>query len=193
MIFAPEITKPIDLPVTRDDMKRHGRLDFNDDDDLVDFYISAATDYLDGSGGILGRAIMPQTVTQRYDEVSKTMRIPYGPVISVASVDYFDADGSPQTITEFEILKSESGIYLLHISGDLPNLDNDRAAPFSITYQAGYTDYKAVSPSVRQAIKLLAAHWYNSREAAENANFGMTKDIPFGVKAILAPIRKVGV
>lgn len=43
--------------------------------------------------------------------------------------------------------------------------------------------------SVLQAIRLLVAHWYLNREAAAA---GVMAEVPYGVKAMLAPYREFG-
>ncbi|MCG7626049.1 head-tail connector protein [Epibacterium sp. Ofav1-8] len=44
-------------------------------------------------------------------------------------------------------------------------------------------------PSVLQAIRLLVAHWYSNREAVAP---GVMAEVPYGVKAMLAPYREFG-
>lgn len=55
------VVPPSSFPVTLDEAKAQLNVVDSDDDDLIEQYIAAATQALDGPFGWLGRAIMPQT------------------------------------------------------------------------------------------------------------------------------------
>src|SRR5262245_18306055 len=55
------VTPPSTNPVTLDEAKAHLNVVDADDDDMIEQYIDAATQALDGPFGWTGRAIMPQT------------------------------------------------------------------------------------------------------------------------------------
>lgn len=191
MAFAPQVTTPAAFPITLAQVKAQSVIDYADDDVLLDSYIKAAVSYLDGPTGILGRAVMPQTVTQQFDSLEVCMPLPYGSVISVTSVQYYDENGVLQPYTDFTLLKTLAGGDYLHMRGDFPKLEANNPAPIVVTYQAGFTD---VPQSILQAINLMVAHWYNQREAAVmTTGSGALNEIPWGVADLVAPLRRVGV
>jgi hypothetical protein len=55
------VTPPTALPVSRDAVKAHLRVVHVDEDDDIDAKLTGAVAALDAWGGLLGRAIMPQT------------------------------------------------------------------------------------------------------------------------------------
>ena len=52
------VAGPSTSPVTLAEMKAAARVDFGDDDLIMQSYLDAAVDHLDGWSGILGRAII---------------------------------------------------------------------------------------------------------------------------------------
>jgi uncharacterized phiE125 gp8 family phage protein len=62
----------------------------------------------------------------------------------------------------------------------------------AIRYQmtVGYGVASAVPSSVKIAISMLVAHWYNAREAVSAQSMS---EIPFAVNTLLAPYRRAGV
>ena len=117
------------------------------------------------------------------------------PDVSAVNVSYFDADGAAQSVDTdlFEVVDI-SGHTFLRFKPDFtwPSLDPTRAEPVTISFTAGFGATAAdVPPSLVQAVKLLAAHWFANREAV-SAGAGMA-DVPLGVRALIAPYRMVGV
>lgn len=99
------ITHPEPL-VSLDDAKDHLRVTENDEDGLIEGYIAAASAWIDGPAGWLGRSIGLQTLELRSNVFSGCERLPYGPIISIASVKYIDAQGVEQTVdpAQYEVI-----------------------------------------------------------------------------------------
>ena len=57
MLSPVRTVAPTSTPVSLDEAKIHCRVDHTDEDDLITGLIAAATENLDGCGGILGRAL----------------------------------------------------------------------------------------------------------------------------------------
>jgi uncharacterized phiE125 gp8 family phage protein len=108
-------TAPAEPPVGLDEVKAHLRVDFEDDDDLIEGLIDAATAHLDGFAGILGRAMVTQTWTLGLDATPPALawsrdwfvfgrgrpnavRLPLPPLIEVDEFRYTDADGVEQIL-----------------------------------------------------------------------------------------------
>jgi uncharacterized phiE125 gp8 family phage protein len=106
------ITPPTADVLSRDDVKKHLRVDFDDDNALIDGMIAAAVNQLDpAGGGWLGRALRPQTWEVRLPSFWQhdcfdhrygvdAIVLPYPPLISIVSVKYDDPAGLEQTLDD---------------------------------------------------------------------------------------------
>src|SRR5262245_61367182 len=89
------LTPPDTPPVSLDEAKAHLRVDHTDDDNYITALIAAATTYLDGWNGVLGRAM----ITQEWELVldafpcGDAIEIPLGPLQDVSRVAYDDSAG----------------------------------------------------------------------------------------------------
>jgi uncharacterized phiE125 gp8 family phage protein len=154
---------PVILPLA--DAKAHLAIDAADthDDDKIKAYVAAATAHVDGPAGWLGRSLGEQTLEARRCGFPTWLRLPYGPVLSVLSVKYDDADGAEQTLDPSQ--------YVVH--GDVicqaANVSWPAVAsgPESVRvqYEAGYADGKVPTP-ILQAIKLMVGDFYRFTESA---------------------------
>lgn len=185
-MFRPVlVTQPTLTMVSLEEAKRHCRVDFADDDDLIFALIQTATSYFDGYSGVLGRALLPQTWRQDFDGFYDVMRLPVGPVQSVTSVIYQDVSGVDQTLnaSQYVLLTDDYGAYIqLAADQSWPNV-GERADAVRVTYSAGSA---TVIPAIRMAALLLIGHWYANREAGVANSMS---DLPMGVDALIAPHR----
>ena len=135
------VTPPTQPIVELNDAKAHLRVDHDHEDALIQTYLDAATAWVDGFDGVLGRCVMPQTWRASAAE-ALTGLPPYDATLAVINVD-------------------------------------------------GTVDYTCAMPAekvpaVRAAVLLLAAYWYEQRQAAVAANWN---EAPLAVKSLLAPLR----
>lgn len=189
MLAPVLVTPPASDPVTLAEAKLHCRVDHDDDDDLIEALIAAATGHLDGWSGILGRAIITQTWRQDYGAFADKLRLPLSPAASITSITYYDGDNAQQTLATsvYGLFVDAAGPYVrLKPDQDWPGTYT-RPDAVSVTYVAGAAE---ALPAVKAAILLLVGHWYANREAVSAE--GMT-DLPMGVSALLRPLRRVGV
>lgn len=180
------VTAPATLPVTLDDMKAHGVIDFADDDALVQGILDAAVARLDGYSGILGRCLVSQGWQQDYACWRGRMRLPF-PDCSALTITYYDSDGSQQTVSSslYEVLEGSQGTFVSFKSGFTePTLDDDRDYPVSIAFTAGYGAADDVPAAIRRAIMMLADHILNNRDGGG--------EVPPGVRALTENYRRVG-
>lgn len=180
-------------PVTLEEMKVHvGAFDFSDDDDLLTSYIEAATQHFDGYAGVLGRALITQTWRQDFDAFDCILRVPLRPVQSIASVAYYDSSNVLQTLATsvYTLFNDAIGSYVDTQAAQSWPSAYVRQDAVRVTYVAGYGDNPGDVPApIRHAIMLLAAHWYENREAVSDKAL---QKIPLGVDALIAPLRAVG-
>lgn len=159
MWYAPTVTTPpASEPVTLVQAKRQLWVDHTDDDALIDGYIAAARNHVEG---YCGARFAPQTVTGKATEWADLARLPVLPATSVTYVAYIDVEGAEQTLS--------TDVYELR--GDGIVLKYGQAWPatqpgslVTVTFVAGATE---CPPAVRHAILLWIADAYKNRESAE--------------------------
>lgn len=190
MLAPVRITAPSQQPVSLSDVKAHCRVDHNDDDTVLTSLLNGAVAYLDGWGGVLGRCLVTQTWRQDYGSFG-VLRPPLGPVASITSITYYDASNEQQTLSAdvYGLFADELGSYVgLKPDQSWPSAYG-RSDAVSVTYVAG-TAAADVPASIKAAILLLTAYWYEYREAAVTGTIA-TK-LPLSVEALIAPYRRVG-
>lgn len=190
-MFAPVLVTPPAALLTFEEADRQLRLDGDvSEKTCVESLIAAATGYLDGWSGILGRALVTQTWRQDYSGFCDRMSLPLGPVASISTVKYFDADDVEQTFAgaSYRLLTDALGSYVARVPSASWPAVGSRDAPVSITFVAG-TAADAVPMPIKQAILLLVAHWFENREAVGPNTIA---ELPLAVNALIAPYRRVG-
>lgn len=192
-MLDPEITPSGSMPVTLAYVKAQAAVDFDWDDGLLSEDIKAALDYLDGPTGIMGRAIMAQTVVQKLADFS-CLRLPYGPASSITSIEYYDTDGNLQTVPPayYTLLKDAGGSFIHFI--DAVNIPTAYTRPdaVSVTYDAGAANANGVPSIIKKAIVVMIRSWYELRTGQIEGS-AIVREVPFGVSDMLAPSRLVGV
>lgn len=186
------VTPAATLPLSLDEAKQHCRVHHTDDDSRIAVLISAATSYLDGPAGILGRALIEQTWQQDYDSFSAANRIPIGDAREIVSVTYFDQDNASQALASavYSLFSDDAGDYVALKPGQSWPSTYCRPDAVRITWKAGFgTGAGDVPAAIRQAMLLLIGNWNLYAEAS--LDFSATR-LPFGVEALLEPFRRRG-
>lgn len=190
--LAPQVIERSDYPASMlEDLKRHVVADFDYDDEVLTMYLKAAISRLDGTDGILGRALLEQTVIQQFGCLDGMMFLPYGKASEIVSVSYFDTQNEAQTL-EGELIEKAGGSFVYLANGSQTGTYN-RPNAVTVTYKAGWGTPDDVPDAIKQAIRLMAAHWYQFREEALISRGGNLENIPLGVSDLIAPYRRVGV
>jgi uncharacterized phiE125 gp8 family phage protein len=184
------VTAPTETAVSLVEAKRQIRADdFSDDDDYITSLIAAATAYLDGWTGVLGRCVMPQTWRQDYDCFERCMRLPLFPVISVTTVAYDDVDGVSRTIdsANYALLNDDMGAYIkFKQTYGFAAINVERPA-VHITYQAGHASDAPELQTIKALMLILIAQWYENRSAI---SADQIQQIPFAADALIASLRR---
>lgn len=206
------VTPPAILPVSLVEAKAHLRVDFADDDSLIEGLIKAATDHLDGWTGILGRALVEQEWRQDFDAFASCLSLPLGPVISISSVtvggDTVDAssyglkvDAGGRSVVTFGNVSASGATSIAYKAGyatipEVPEVPAVEPGPGDPPDPPGSPAVPAipaqstVPAALKVAIMLLVGHWYQNREAATPSSIS---ELPFAVNALISPFRRVGV
>lgn len=174
-----------------DDAKAFMRVDHSDDDELIEAFIQAAQDHVEGRNGILQRAIRLQTWDYTFAKFpgpgcNQTIEIPLPPLIDVISVSYTDAAGDIQTFEsgDFEVdTNSVPGRVRLVNGGIWPTANEDMYEAVRVRFLAGYIEADYPTP-IKLAIKIMVADMYENRESVTGQNVNRV-NIPMAVTALL--------
>jgi len=182
---------PTAMPVTRERAKVHCRAT-DEEDELIDGYIAAAVDHIDGYAGILGFCLMSQTWRQDFDDLERLMRLPLGPIVGVPAVTVRNLAGQMSTIStsDYALLEDEIGPFIRFKDGVSFPQDLYQSKAVSVTFVAGYADEASVPKAIVQAILLIVGHWYENR--TEVVTGTIATQIPMAAKALLGSKRRVG-
>lgn len=176
------VTGPAAEPITAAECKAQLRIDGTDEDTYIAALIAAAVSYVDATG-LLGRAIITQTWRQSGRPLNRlAIRLPT--VQSLSAVKYYDADNTLQTATlsDFRLIGSRDWAYVEPV-GSWPSTF-DRPDAVQVEFVAGYGDAAGDVPaSVRHALILLVAHWFENREP-EVVGSG-SKSLPHAFDALI--------
>ena len=158
-------------------LKSHVRVDFDDDDNLLALYLSAAVSYFERASR---RLLTQQTRTLKLGSFTDSM-LPFPPLVSLTSVQYVDGDGATQTLASSSYrLDTTKPVLVLRFHGALPDLDPDVSDRVTITYVCGWISPPA---DVVRAVLELASGYYLSRESIALVSF---RPVPFGVESVIA-------
>ncbi len=186
------VAPAVDL-VTAAEVKAQCRIDTSDDDTLIAALIAAATSYVDGYSGILGRALVNQTWAQKFPSFpgGAVLGLPLAPVQSITSITYYDSDNASQTLASsvYALLDDELGPHVaLQVDQSWPSAYS-RADAVTVTFVAGYgAAASAVPAAIRHAALMLIANWYENRQTVVVG--AVVLPLPFSVAALLAPFRR---
>lgn len=179
------VIEPPTAVVSIEDAMLHCKVEEPIDQPLVQAYVDAATAWLDGPAGWLGRALGVQVLEwQRSAWPCKGEQLPFPPEIEILSIKYIDPSGVEQTWPIPEPLYFENLPAIRGEDGDL-----------KIRYRAGYgalaensTEWTNNIPApIKVAILMLADNWYQNRGAVVVGS--SLAPLPFGVEAMLSPFR----
>lgn len=170
-----------------------------EDRSYVESLVLAATAWIDGPSGWLGRTLGIQTLELTLDGFvaegcSDEILLPFEPLIDVTSVSYADDGGSVVTLPPADYVVTSRGLRPAD-DGDWPSTD-DVTEAVRIRYRAGYGKQDPsdatklvndVPAPIKVAVMMLVAQWYRTREPVA---IGATVEaLPFAVDALLSPYR----
>lgn len=169
--------EPASEPITLDEVKAQCRITGSNEDSLLTAYISAARLFVEQYTGL---RIVEQTVEFRGSNFFDLAYLPVAPLQSVSSIAYLDPDGTEQTLA--------TTIYESVLIGLAPSirLKVDQSWP-SIRYASdavrvvAVAGYSSVPEPIKQAMLLIVASWFDSREVGP---------IPAGAMALLTNYRR---
>ena len=160
-------TTPAFYPVSRAEVKRHLKVDHDDDNTYIDGLIAAAT-------AVIERRTARQFINATFDlymdrfPVCDTFQLPYGNLQSIGIIGYYDENGSTQTFasTNYQVdTKSLLGRVALEPSAVWPSTELERLNAVRVRFTCGYgSSYAAIPQDAKQACFFLIGHWWEHRE-----------------------------
>lgn len=196
------ITPCVFEPVSVTEFQSHARIDTDDDYTLAAGYIAAARAYLEL---ITWRAFMPAVYEMYLGAWPTAIQLEAAPVISLDSIKYTPEGGSVTTLS--------SSVYVADLtleparawpkSGQSwPVGTLEPYVPIAVRYTAGYgtaalaitstavevaAARAAIPPEIRLALCMLAAHWYENREAViAGGGVSVAVTLPMAVDSLIS-------
>lgn len=191
MVLIDMTTTPTtDLPI--DVYKAHlqmgsGFTDDNLQDEVLESYVRAAIAAIETRiGKVLMQRQFSWALTRWSDSSAQTL--PVAPVGRIISITVADASGA-ETIIDPEKYAFEADSHrprIVSLTGTLPRVS--AAGNLTIVFEAGFgASWDDIPADLRQAVLLLAAHYYENRSNTSGAG-GI---VPFGVMSLIEPYRTI--
>lgn len=182
------IEGPAVEPVTVEDLKAHLNVTLDGDDALIADKIRAARTHIERFAGI---AMIEQTLKLVLDRFpAGFFALPRPPLLEVVAIGYVDPLLATQALPAEAFVVRGVGAtgYLAPVAG-WPRTDLLPGA-VEVTFKAGYGQAAEDVPEpLREAVRQLAAHLYENREATivgtSSANV-----LPYGVEELIADYRQ---
>jgi len=182
------LTAPAVEPVSLVEAKAFLRVEHDDDDDIITALIAAARSHVEAQ---TRRALITQTWRLVRDAWpgDGRLKVAPAPLRDIAAARVFDADGFAHAIDTqaFTIDMSDTSPVIGFAPWSLAG-PGRMVAGIEIDVEVGYGDAPADVPEpLRQAVRLLIAHWYENRGlAAIGTSVAL---LPGTVAALLAHFR----
>jgi uncharacterized phiE125 gp8 family phage protein len=186
------LSGPAVEPVTLAEAKAYLRVEHDDDDDVIAALIAGARVHVEAQ---TRRALITQSWRIVRDDWPKGGRIALLPVPlrALTAARVYRLDGTTQALdtAAFIVEAGSAPAILSFASGALP-APGRIAAGIELDIETGYGDAPADVPGdLRQAIKALAAHWYENRGLIGSGQ--AVAVLPGTVAALLAPYQVLSI
>jgi len=186
-----EITvAPTCRPIDLESLKRQLRVEigYTEEDEHLNSLIDAAQRVVEN---ITNRKLSTQVATLYLDQFPaiESIDVPFYPLRSVSATG-ITYTGSSGGTTSFSSTKwgtdivSEPGRVILNYDDDWPTDTLGQNNPVKIRFNCGYKSTE-IPGNIKLAVKMLAAHFYENREATINVTGSEMKEIPLGVKDLI--------
>lgn len=187
---------PPEYPVTVDQAKDHLRMDADStvDDELVNRYIAAATDWVEK---FTNRALCQQTWAMRLDDFPRCtgargryIELPKPPGISVASITYVDTAGVTQTLAtdRYAVFADDWQPFVTEAYGTTWPSVRSQPGAVTVTFVAGYAkEGSSYRTNVPDALK--AAIWMHVQGQYDNLPAADWQALERAIKNMVEPYR----
>lgn len=183
------ITAPVLDPVTQSEIYRHLRLvEDATEKAYADAVAEVAREYVEQYSGT---ALLTQTWELTLDEWwSGVLELPYPPLQSVSSIKYIDSDGVEQTLSAsaYSVTTGDPVGYVQFAADTTVPVARAEAGAIRIRFVSGYTAAADIPASLRQAVLLMTAQWFENREPVLLSG-AIPQQIPMTARALMDQYR----
>ena len=179
-----DITPPNIEPVTLDEAKAHLRLTSDNDDAMLETYIAAARRTIEQRSGTRLMTQVVELARDDFPEDWREMSLMLGNVRSVDSIKYRDSEGMEATLAadDYVAVVDVSPAAVRPKDGSWPAVSMHYPRSVRVRMTCGYLMTASVDRSVKTAVLMLAAHWFENREVLAAGKATM---LPVGIDALL--------
>jgi uncharacterized phiE125 gp8 family phage protein len=181
------LTAPAVEPLSLDEARAYLRVETNDDDELIGALIAGARVHVEAQ---TRRALITQSWRLSLDAWPEDgrIRVVPAPLRTLNAARVYDSDGNAQALDTQAFVPDLGASMLVFMPWPLPP-PGRIAAGVEIDVTVGYGDAAGDVPeALRQAVRLLVAHWYDNRGLVAD-NTTQIAALPATVPALLAPYR----
>lgn len=179
------LTAPAVEPLSLAEAKAFLRVEHGDDDDVIGALISASRIHIEAQ---TRRALITQSWRIALDAWPGGGRLPVrpAPLRELTAARVYDSGGVAHVVDLQSLIVDAAASELAFAPWALPS-PGRLAAGIELNVVVGYGDAAADVPEpLRQAVRLLIAHWYENRGLAA---VGTVTILPTTVAALIAPYR----
>ena len=198
------ITPPAGEPVSLAEAKLHLRVDFDDDDSLIQVLISAARQAAETLtnrqlvtarwrmvlDSFPGPSLMGVPAGQTFTLPGHAVLLPKSPVQSVVEIRYLDMAGAWQVMpaASYTVDSACEPARVTPVFGQIWPIALPQIGAVSVIFDAGYGDASAVPEGIKTWIKLRLGSLYVHREEVASMTRGRIDPLPF-IDGLLDPFK----
>lgn len=198
------ITPPAGEPVSLEEAKLHLRVDFDDDDALIQMLISSARQAAESIthrqfitarwrmtlDSFPGPSLMGVPTGQPFTLPGHAILIPKSPVLNVVAINYLDMASVQQTMpaANYTVDSTCEPARITPVFGQIWPIALPQIGAVTVIFDAGYGDASAVPDGIKSWIKLRVASLYTYREEVVAPSRGRIEALQF-VEGLLDPYK----
>ena len=198
------ITPPAGEPVSLQEAKAHLRVDFDDDDGLIQALIAAARQAAETitnrqlmsarwklvMDSFPGPSLMGVPAGQSFSLPWHAILIHKSPVLNVVSINYLDMAGVLQSMpaSNYTVDAACEPARITPVFGQIWPIALPQIGAVSVTFDAGYGAAASVPEGIKSWIKLRVGSLYAHREEVAALSRGRIEPLPF-VDGLLDPFK----
>lgn len=175
--FQVEAPQGVLVPVN-DTLRQQLRVDTDELDGLIASYEKSAVDFLDGYDGRLGRCILRQKWALPLVGNPEAVFLPF-PDCRDFAIERLETHGAWVQEAGVTVTQIEDYVLLADLPGDQTGLH--------LTCWAGWGTAEDVPENLKQAVRLLVAHWFDP-DAEKNARSIAPGGLPNSVAVMIQPL-----
>ena len=169
--------------------KAHLRVTSSDENSLISMYINASVEFIERYCGVTLAQTTWQLDLPHFPTADRFIELPRGPVSSVGSMYYYDADNVSTlwAASDYQTSFSELPAKIYLEEGDTWEDTYERPDAVRVQYTAGYT-WASIPDRWKLPIFYMVAHQYQFRQPVISGT--IATELPFTLRSNLASLRE---